>query len=45
MGLQVVAVNEADLPLLRQTYRQHLRSAFINGGGWSLIQRSRGARQ
>jgi mono/diheme cytochrome c family protein len=39
MGLQVVATNEADLPQLRQIYRQHVRSAFINGGGWSLLRR------
>jgi hypothetical protein len=30
MSLQVVAANEADMPQLRQAYREHLRLAFVN---------------
>jgi hypothetical protein len=43
MSLQVVASNEAEMPELRQTYRQHVRSAFLSGGGWSLIRRRAGS--
>jgi hypothetical protein len=39
MSLQVVAANEAEMPQLRQAYRQHVRSAFMNSGGWSLLRR------
>jgi mono/diheme cytochrome c family protein len=39
MSLQVVAVNDAEMPELRQVYRQHLQSAFMSGGGWSLLRR------
>jgi hypothetical protein len=39
MSLQVVAANEAEMPQLRQAYRQHVRSAFMNGGTWPLLRR------
>ncbi len=39
MSLLVVAANEAEMPQLQQAYRQHLRSAFMSGEGWSSIRR------
>jgi hypothetical protein len=39
MSLLVVAANEAEMPELQQAYRQHLRSAFMSGEGWSSIRR------
>lgn len=39
MSLMVVAANEADMPQLRQAYREHLKSAFVNRSGSPLILR------
>lgn len=37
MSLLAVAANEAEIPQLQQTYRQHVRSALTKGGGVSLL--------
>jgi mono/diheme cytochrome c family protein len=42
MSLQVVAANEADLPQLRQAYRDHLKSAFVNRSGLPITLRRQG---
>ncbi|HKX30873.1 MAG TPA: cytochrome c, partial [Blastocatellia bacterium] len=39
MSLMVVAANSAELPQLRETYRQHVRSAFMTREGFSLLWR------
>ncbi|MGH9843745.1 MAG: c-type cytochrome [Blastocatellia bacterium] len=38
MSLLVVAANEAEMPQLQQTYRQHVRSAFLSRQGLSAIR-------
>jgi hypothetical protein len=38
MSLLVVAANEPEMPQLQQTYRQHVRSAFLSRQGLSAIR-------
>jgi hypothetical protein len=42
VSLMAIAENEADMPQLRQTYREHLRLAFVNRKGMPFIQRREG---
>ncbi|HEY8461720.1 MAG TPA: cytochrome c [Blastocatellia bacterium] len=42
VSLMVVAENEADMPQLRQTYREHLRLAFMNRVGFPRMRQHRG---
>lgn len=40
MSLMVVAANESEMPLLRQTFVQHIRDAFTNRRGLPDLQRA-----
>jgi hypothetical protein len=39
MSLLVVATNESELPELQQSYRRHVRSAFMTPGGLEFLRR------